>query len=244
MQAREPARKPIYRDLLKHGITDKELTSFLGNLFMPSFTDELIKGGDPVNEPILHYGYYYHTALSYATHIGDEKIVSALLKIGAHPNVYDEDHTNGVALLIALQKNQMGIFNLFLTVSDLDIYVPHSSVGPTPVGSAFDLARGNTATIFRLLKADEQFTLCSDDEIEAMATAIGTSDKPNFAVCQSLATIRTKEQERERIIMEECKIAPPLKSIVLSYLFNPPRSLEKFQAKYGTTGPFKQIMPS
>ncbi len=239
------SREPIYRDLLKQGITVEHLTSFLMGLFMPGYPDEPIKGGDIVNESILHNGFTYYTGLCYATAIGDVKIAEALLKIGAHPNVYDERYMNSVALLIALQNNQMSIFSLFLTVSDIDIFVPCSLVDSTLVGSAFELAQGNTTTISRLLKADEQFTICSDEEVKTIVTTISASDKPNFAVCQSIATIRAKEQERERIIHEECKIAPSLRSIVLSYLFNQkPNSLEKFQAMHGKTEPSKKVMPS
>ncbi len=232
------SREPIYDDLLKQGITDAHLTQFLSGLFMPAYPDEPIKGGDPINESVLNYGFYYHTALCYATAIGDKKMAEALLKIGAHPNMYDECSMNSAALLIALQLNRTGIFSLLLTVCDLDIFVQSSGVG-----SAFELARGDTATISRLLKADEQFTICSDEEINMMATTIAKADKPNFAVCQSIAPIRTKGQERERIINEECKLPASLNSIVLSYLFNP-KPLENFQAKHGKAETFKQVMPS
>lgn len=232
-------REPIYRDLLNQGITDAHLIYFLSHLFMPTYPDEPLKGGDPINESLLHNGLYYHTALCYATAIGDKKIAEALLKIGAHPNVYDERYMNSAALLISLEGNQVAIFSLLLTVCDIDIFVLSSS------GSAFELARGNTATISRLLKADEQFSICSDEEINIMATTIGKADKTNFAVCQRIETIRAKEQERERTINQECKISTPLKSIVLSYLFNPkPKSLENFQAMHGQPERFKQVMPS
>ncbi|GEM_PF-6971887 len=250
MQDRQPTNNPIFRDLLTQGITEQQLTAFLQGLFTSVDAHQPIKDTDEINQPVFYNRSYYHTALVYATRLKSTEIVKALLNIGAHPNVYNDSVSCGSALLLSMQKRTQSeeIFALFLAMTDINIFVM------APLRAAYDFAQGNTVTISRLLKADQQISMVySSEEINSMAATIAISwkaNETNFVVCQQLANIYGTNKEAEelpRIISEECKMTasgtpPVLASVIQSYLFHPkPASVKRFQENYENAAPFKPV---
>lgn len=236
------ARQPVYRDLLEQGISEKQLTDFLTGLSSDSDHNHPVTFDDEIDNPVYcnKTGAYYHTALCYATFKKDVDIVKALLKIGAHPNVYSENVSCGSALLLAIQYLPATdeIFSLLLATTDVNIFVLR------PLKTAFNLAKGNTLTISRLLKADQQITFAySDEEINAMAANIAESkseNDTNYFVCQNLAKLSEKTDEKvdsiKRIVNDELIIATPgapLNEIIFSYLFfKKSNEFNQFQCLY------------
>src|SRR5579862_3994707 len=85
-------RGAIYQDLLDYEISQKELNDFINGLTIRD------PNGMPTTNPVtplteidtyfrhVQSNCFYDSALCYAVHINNIKIVDALLRVGVHPN--------------------------------------------------------------------------------------------------------------------------------------------------------------
>lgn len=240
--------RPVFKDVLLHGITSEQLTHFLNGL-RDKDTGFHLSEQSEVNAEVYFKNpkrsdniIDYRSALCFAVHLYDQSMVEALLKIGADQAYTGRFNNNEaspleIAFLHIKADKMENIISLLMAAPHTDIYTAinyHNNYI-----NLFLLARGNVEFILQIFESDPVTASLQLEEKEEISLKIAREFKKgdhystNLAVRASVQKIYATDEMENRSIEVETRSteekltadfpinAADVRNVVLSYLFPP-----------------------
>ncbi len=122
--------RPIYRDLLKHGIAEHELQRFINQLYIDQQGSKKVLESQELDtviyaRPKQQFFTAYNSGLCFSIAYGQSNITEALLKAGADPNLFNPYIGTQPALITAALRSDQPNRQLqnLLATPNIDIYL-------------------------------------------------------------------------------------------------------------------------